>query len=75
MSSDGSSVDPCDDDALNQAIINAASSPSMVTTDEGTVKERSINELIEAQRFRDARCRKGKLNGIRMQVHKSPGTP
>jgi len=51
-----------------------ADSPKRVTTDEGTVEERSIDELIKADKYTNARSvGNGPLHGIRVSRCKPGG--
>lgn len=47
--------DEDDDDPTEIDIIGAANSPAQMTGDEGTVRERPISELIEADRYQAAK--------------------
>jgi len=51
-----------------------ADSPKRVTTDEGTVEERSVDELIKADQYNKARARNdGPLHGLRISRCKPGG--
>lgn len=56
-------------------ISDAAKNPKRVTTDEGTVEERSVSELIEAQKHANANTGiDSPLHGLRISRFKPNGT-
>lgn len=56
-------------------IADHAKSPQRVTTDEGTVQERSVKELIEADRYTKSSDATVVPFGLRIARIRFPGTP
>lgn len=56
-------------------IVEAAKAPKRVTGDEGTVEERSVEEMIEADRYEKAQDATSPPFGMRMAKIRYPGTP
>lgn len=58
----------------SEDISNAAKGPKRVTGDEGTVEERPISELIEADRYEEQKEVTGVPFGMRIARLRFPGT-
>ena len=62
------------DEVTSTEITDLGKSPQRVTGDEGTVEERSVDELIKADRYASAKDTTSVPYGIRAARIRFPGT-
>ena len=63
-----------DSEISTTEVTDAAKNPKRVTGDEGTVEERTVQELIDADRFACAKTATGVPYGMRVARIRFPGT-